>query len=293
MKDYILQFVHSGVFYTIFGYFLFSLMDAIGKWLTQSYSIAEITFFSSLFSLLPVSFMLTKVPIKELLATKRPSLHLLRGVIILGLRLTALFAFSLMPLADGFALILTGPIILCIISPFLLGEKNTIAQYLAIGIGFIGVLIVLRPGFTTFNMGILGALGAATCFALNTVLMKKMSVTENKGAMLFYGMSFTILISGLMMIPSFSMPGLVDLGLFAACGLAAGFAQIFIFNALKTVPASTVGAFQYSCIVWGMIIGYLVWQTKPDIFIILGSLFIVASGITINKATKTAQTQHA
>ncbi|MCX4025704.1 DMT family transporter [Endozoicomonas sp. SM1973] len=288
-----MRFAHSGIYCAIFGYFLFSLMDAIGKWLTQTYSIVEITFFSSLFSLLPVSFMLTKVPLKKLLTTQRPSLHLLRGIIILGLRLTALFAFSLMPLADGFALILTGPIILCIISPFLLGDKNTIYQYLAIGIGFIGVLIVLRPGFTIFNLGILGALGAATCFALNTVLMKKMSATENKGAMLFYGMSFTILISGLMIIPSFSMPGLLDLSLFAACGLAAGFAQIFIFNALKTVPASTVGAFQYSCIVWGMIIGYLIWQTKPDIFIILGSLFIIASGIAISKTTKTMQPQRA
>ncbi len=266
-------------------------MDAIGKWLTQSYSIAEITFFSSLFSLLPVSFMLIKIPPKKLLSTQRPTLHLLRGIIILGLRLTALFAFSLMPLADGFAIILTGPIILCIISPFLLGDKNTIHQHLAIGIGFIGVLVVLRPGFTTFNVGIVGALGAAICFALNTVLMKKMSATENKGSMLFYGMSFTILASGLLMIPSFSMPGLLDLSLFAACGLAAGFAQIFIFNALKTVSASMVGAFQYSCIVWGIVIGYLVWQTKPDIFIILGSIFIVISGITITKMAKKYQTQ--
>lgn len=269
-----------GVFLAVSSFFFFSVMDALGKWLSTDYSFAQITFFSSLFSLLPIIYMLKGRRVNELIATQKLHYHLLRGCIILAMRFSALFAFSTMAFADSFSIILTGPLILCALSPLLLKEKITAWQVTFVFIGFIGTLVVLRPGFSHFNVGVLGAFGAALCFALNTIVMKKMGPNEHQASVLFYGMAFNIVASGTLMIEDFILPNWRDLSLLMGCGLCAGLAQLAIFNALKHVSTSVTGMMQYTSIVWAGVIGYIIWNDIPDAYVMLGSIFIVASGIS-------------
>ncbi|MEL6116440.1 DMT family transporter [Photobacterium sp. SP02] len=278
---------HLGVLLAAFSFLMFSVMDALGKQLSSDYSFAQITFFSSVFSLIPIIFMLNGNSFSSVLVTTQYRYHLARGSIILAMRFSALFAFSQMDFADTFSIILTGPLLLCLLSPVFLAERISVYQLLCVCLGFAGTIVVLRPGMVTFNLGVLGALAAALCFALNTIVMRKMGPKESPAAVLFYGMLFNILASGLLLTNSFTVPTWSDLGLFILCGLSAGLAQLCIFLALKRVSASVTGMMQYTCIVWAGVIGYIVWDDIPDNFVLLGSLLIVISGLmNIRHATR-------
>lgn len=270
---------YMGVVFAGLSFFFFSSMDAFGKWLSTDYSFAQITFFSSVFSLLPIIFMLNGTPLKSVIKTNQYKYHLMRGVIILCMRFSALYAFSQMNFADSFSLILTGPIILLLLSPIILNEKITLLQIFCIILGFIGTLIVLRPGFVIFNWGYLGALGAALFFALNTIVMKKMGPQESPSAVLFYGMLFNIVASAALMSGDFIIPSIKDLVLLCLCGLSAGLAQLLIFKALQKTTTAVVGIMQYTCIVWAGILGFIIWNDIPDMFVVAGSSLIVLSGL--------------
>ncbi|MGI0117161.1 DMT family transporter [Zooshikella sp. RANM57] len=273
-----------GISLAALGFLLFSLMDASSKWLTSSYHFAQISFLTFLFSLLPIGFILLRQRkgSSSLFKTQRPTLQLTRGLVLLGLRLCALLAFSMMPLADSFALILTGPIILALLAPLLLGDKLNKRQIMAIMIGFCGVLVVLRPGIGNFNIGMLGALGTAFCFALNTIMLRIMSKSEQQSTTLFYGCQVPLIVSGILMLYyGYTPPTAQDWLIFALCGFLNGLAQMPIFAALKYIPAPMVGAFQYSVVVWGVILGYFIWGDIPDAFIIIGAALIVCGGLVM------------
>src|SRR5688572_9547412 len=158
--------VTAGIGLAAVAFFMFTGMDAMVKWLSGRYPLHQVVFFNSLFSLIPVALMTARAGGLGRLRTRRPWLHLLRGILALLGTLGGFYAYTQMPLADAYAIIFIGPLLITALSVPLLGEPVGWRRWAAVGVGFAGVLVMLRPGTGVMGAGAVGALVGATCYAL-------------------------------------------------------------------------------------------------------------------------------
>src|SRR5690606_20027270 len=168
----------------------------------------------------------------------------------IGVATTALFftAVWLMPLADATAIAFTGTLFVTALSVPLLGEKVGPRRWAAVAVGFLGALVILRPGFGVFGAGALFALGAAFCYALVGISTRWLARTESTPALAFYYVLFGLLISGLGLPFGWVTPTLPDLGLFLLLGLFGGTGTLLLSEAFRHAPVAVVVPFEYSAL---------------------------------------------
>lgn len=260
---------------------LFSTMDALIKWLSAAYPVHQMLFFNASFALLPVALATWRSGGLHQWRTRRLPLHLLRAFCGMTAAYSAFTAFGLMPLADAYALIFTTPLLITVLSVLLLGEQVRWRRWSAILVGFTGVLIMLRPGSSGFGPGTLPALVAALASATSIVLVRKLSTTETTAAIAFYTNATVVVVMAALLPLGFVAPTLDDLALMAAAGLAGGTAVLLLIGGYRRSPAAIVAPFQYSQMVWGVVIGFVVWGHLPDIAVAVGAAIVVASGLFI------------
>jgi drug/metabolite transporter (DMT)-like permease len=215
------------------------------------------------------------------LRTKRPRDHILRGIVgvtAMGLVFTA---FKLLPLGEAVALTLSGPIFLTALSVPLLGEKVGLRRWSAVIVGFIGVLVMTRPGAGLFNPAALFALGGAVFYALAMISVRWLSATEPAATTVFYFTLFATAAGALSLPFQWQTPDLGGFCLLAGIGLIGGVAQMAMTQAFRLAPASIVAPFEYLALVFAVGIGYAVWQEVPDIYIFIGSAIVIGSGLYI------------
>jgi drug/metabolite transporter (DMT)-like permease len=257
----------------------YSINDALIKWLSDSYHPTQIVFCRSLFVFfIPLGMAFQKQPWKSLKSNKK-RYHVLRAVITTLSMFFYIYSFSHLPLADAYALAYVSPFFMALFSSPLLGEKVTPHAWIAIVIGFCGVLIIARPGSSVFSFGGLAAFIAGMLYALSLVMSRKLSQTESDTAITLWFMGTCFVISGLMMPFYWQMPLFEEWALFISLGVAGGTAVMAITRAFSLAPAFIVGPLDYLSFVFGTLIGYVIWGDIPDIFVVTGVFLLIFGGL--------------
>lgn len=215
------------------------------------------------------------------LRTRRIGLHLLRACFGMIAAFCAFTAYSLMPLADAYAFIFATPLLITVLSVPLLGETVRWRRWSAVVVGFIGVLIMLQPGGDSFDLAAGVALLAASASALSITLVRKLSATETTASIAFYTNAAVVVVMGCLLPIGFVPPTFEDLALMALAGLAGGAAVMFLIAGYRRAQAAVVAPFQYSQMLWGVLLGWLLWGDLPSTAVAMGATIVVGSGLYI------------
>ncbi len=268
----------------------FALADAIAKWLGQDYPAVQIVFFRYLFGLLPVVVFVWRSGGIACLRTRRPLLHLLRAALLFT-ALSLLFeALRGMPLAEVIAVAFTAPLFITALAGPLLGETVGARRWGAVVVGFVGALIMVRPGSESFRPEALLVLASALSFALLVILTRRLTRTETNAALLTYSTFF----AGAFGVPFLPFiwrpPALEDMGFFVLLGTIGGMAAYLVIQAYRHAPVSVLAPFEYTALIWGALLGWLIWQEQPDTPVWIGAAVVTAAGLYIaRREARTAQ----
>ncbi len=272
--------VIAGMLLMLLGDFLFSLNDAMAKWLVASFSVGQLLVIRSIGSFIILAPMIARQGSDALFHVERPPLQFLR--VVMATFDVGLFyaAVAYLPLADVMTFYMAGPIYVAAISHFFLGERIGWRRWLAVFVGFIGVLIALRPSAAMFSWPSLFGLGGSFAFALTLALGRRLRQTTD--ATLVAWQTVGALATGLVLsIGSWRSTSPLDFVAMLALGVVAGSAHLLITRSLKLAPASLLAPLQYSLLVWAIALGFIFFGDIPDAQIIVGSVIIVLAGLFI------------
>ena len=268
--------------------FCFSIADALAKWLGQTYEPVQIVFLRYFFGMIPAALLVWHGGGLGVLRTRRPVMHGLRALLVFTALLLLFSGLRRLPLAEAISVFFTVPLFVTALSGPVLGEPVRPRRWAAVLVGFLGALIVIRPGTGAFQAASLYVLASAICFAGMALITRRMSRTETSAALLTY----TTLGAGLASLPIVPFvwhppePG--DLWLFLAIGLIGGTAAYFVIQAFRNAPPAIISPFDYTALIWAALFGWIVWQERPDPAVWLGAAIIAASGLYItHRETRT------
>lgn len=262
---------------------LFTTMDTIGKFLIADRPVQQVAWGRYFFQF---AWMLLLVPFYgagALLRTKRLGTQLVRGLLVALATICLFTAVSTIPLADAYTITFAAPFIVTILSIPFLGEKVGWRRWSAILVGFLGVAVVIRPGFGTFHWALLLPLVTATCFAVYQILTRKLGalLSEHPLALLFY-MAFAGTIALSLIVPFYWQPvdatawiGMITMGGLAAIG------HMLLIRALSLASAVTLSPLIYTQLIWAIILGYALFGDVPDRWMLFGGAIIIASGLFV------------
>ncbi len=258
----------------------FSLMDAGMKQLSSSYPTLQVTFLRGAASLPFVLVWVLATAGPRSLIPVRWGLHLLRG--LLGMAMIGCFVFALrsLPLSTAYTIYFVAPLLIAALSVPLLGEHVGPRRWVAIGIGLVGVLVVLRPGVDGFiSVPGLMVLLAATAYAVAAITVSMLTRTDTPQSMVVWFLVILALGAGLLAIPDWQPLQLGHAALIAGMGLAGAGGQVALTRAFQLGEASLIAPLEYTGLVW--VIGWdlAFWGVLPDRFTWLGAAIIVASGL--------------
>ena len=264
------------------GYTICVLLDSIVKLnLVNKYPVLEINFFICLFAFIPILAALAIVGNWNTLINNKIHIQLLRGLLAIICAALIINSFKRHALIEIYPILFSTPLILTILSHFILKEKVGIRRWSAVLIGFAGVLIVSRPGTIHFTLPLFGLFFAAIILAVNVLIIRRFANTQSSIAFTFYGTVVGFVISGIFSFQNFVSVPLADVIIFIACGIIGGIGSLCITGAAKILESSEFAPIQYVQLVAGFIMGYLFFRDLPDVFEIIGSLVIVFSGLFI------------
>ena len=271
-----------GLLLGISGYSLFVFLDTIiKKYLVQQYPIFEITFFICLFSFIPILITLAAVGNWNGLINNKIHIQLLRGILAIICGSLIINSFKYHALIEIYPILFSTPLILTLLSYFVLKEKVGISRWLAVILGFVGVLIVSRPGTIHFTLALLGLFLAALILAINVLIIRLLANSQSSIAFAFYGSVAGLVLSGMICYSNYVPITLPDLLTLIICGILGGSAGLCISGASKILESSVFAPIQYIQLVVGFVLGYLFFNDLPDKFEVIGSLTIVITGLFI------------
>lgn len=265
-----------------FGFSLYSIGDVFIKFAAEEYPPEKVAFFINMFFFPLILMMSSKVGgLKATLKTKHLKLHLLRSVLGMVVFFCMTTGFVKLGMAMSYTLIFSGPFIVSIMSIFFLGEKIGVYRWSAIIVGFIGVLVVLRPGIVPLEPAAIGIIIAAFCYAGSTVIIRKIGDGEPLLAFSFYGQIVSTALFGALMLykGEMSMPKTEHLWFFAATAVFHVFANFAVSRAFQITETSVAAPFQYIQLLWGLAAGLLLFNRGIDMWTGVGAAIIVGSGV--------------
>lgn len=281
-----------GISLKILSALLFTTMAVFVKKMAETYPIGEIIFARSFFALVPLLiFVVATGNFLARLRTRRVAAHAWRGLIGAGAMFAFFLALSYLPLADVTAIGYAAPLIATALAAWVLKEEVRIYRWSAVAVGLGGVLVMLWPYLGTGSAGGQGgglpAIGAAIAFAaavgvaVATTQVRWMTRTETTAAIVFY-FSLSASLYGLATLPfGWVWPSAVDAAVLVGIGLIGGVAQLCLTQAYRLAPASLVAPFDYTTMIWSVILGFLVFGDVPSTFVVSGALVVIAAGIFV------------
>jgi drug/metabolite transporter (DMT)-like permease len=272
----------KGIVLAFLAFAVFAWGDAVVKEIGYDLDPFEVTFFGYLIPLVfsPV-FMKPGDSVFDLVRWNRPWLMGLRVFLIAVTTPLSVMAFRSLPFAEAFAILFLMPSLVTVLSIFVLKEHVRWRRGLAVCAAFIGVLIIVRPGFKEFLPGHLAALAAALCAAGGVIAGQMIGQTEKRYTLIGTVFLATTAIAGILMIPGFSWPTSYQWILLLAFAATAFVAQALFIVATMYAPADRLGAAQYSQILWALAIGALFFDEWPDALALVGIVIVVAAGLFI------------
>lgn len=270
-----------GVLFALLAFALFAAHDVVIKSLGGIYAPFQIIFFSVLFSFPLATVMLMRDAQAGTLRPVHPWWIALRTVCTVLASAMAFYAFSVLPLADTYAILFASPLLITLLAIPVLGERIRLRRGLAVVVGLCGVAVVLQPGSAQLTLGHLAALGAACLSSVSSIIVRRVGREERSVVLLLYPMVANFLLMGALM-PVFyrPMPAL-HLGGMALIAALAFVAMLCLIAAYKMAEAALVAPMQYSQILWAAIYGVLLFDEVPDGATLAGSAIIIASGLYI------------
>ncbi len=257
---------------------LFSTHDALVKSLSGIHPF-QIAFFAFLFSFLPFTLFIGVDPVERSLRPNRPLLIGLRCIFHAGSIICAFYAFSVLPLAQVYAMLFATPVLITLLSIPLLGEKVRLIRWVAILLGLSGVMVVLNPTASSFSIGHIAALMSAVFGACNSINTRKIGDTEHSATLLLFPMIGNVLLSGVLMYFVYTpMPGYALL-VCALVGLLSVTGHKILISAFRTTEAQFIAPTQYSQILWASLFGVVFFNETLQTTTVVGSIIIILSGV--------------
>ena len=269
-----------GIGLMLAGITLFSVNDALGKWLLGTYSVGELLLIRSVSALILIAPFVWQAGLVDFATAPRPALQIVR-VVLSTLEVAMFFwAVSYLPLADTVTFYLAGPIYVTALSVVLLREGVGWRRWAAVLVGFCGVLLALRPSMASFTLPALIALTGSVCFAASLVTTRMLRATSN--TVLVAGQIAATFLFGAATTPFvWVKPSALDFWLMSLFGVISIVALACINLSLKLTAASVVAPYQYTLIVWAIVLGYFVFGDVPDPLTLMGGAIIIAAGLYI------------
>ncbi|WP_299826405.1 DMT family transporter [uncultured Roseobacter sp.] len=264
---------------TAFG--LFASHDVIIKVLGGGYSPVQIVFFSVLFSFPLAMLYLLRDATPGTLIPVHPWWMAARTVAAVITGFCAFYAFSVLPLAQVYAILFASPLLITILAIPILGEQVKLRRWIAVAVGLTGVLVVLRPGQAELELGHLAALVSAVCGSFASIIVRKIGREERTVVIMLYPMMANFIVMAALLPLVYQPMPLADLGKLGIIAVLAWTAGRFLIAAYNNGEAVIVAPMQYSQILWATMYGLLFFDEQPDRNTIIGSAIIIASGLFI------------
>ena len=273
----------KAIIFNLLAWIMLPIMDGFAKYLSADLPVLQITwarYFFTVVFILPIMFFFFK---KYLVWTDKPKLQLIRGLILLTANISFFYSISVISLPKALTLAFVAPLVVTTFSPFFLGESVDYRRWAAVIIGFIGSLVVIRPGFLEINLASLAALGTGIMYGFYLIITRKLSTSDNPLLTLLLTGVVGAIIATTVMPFVWVSPTFNQWSIMAAIGLFACIGHLFIILSLKYADASKLAPFSYFEIVTNIIIAYYFFGDFPDSWTFLGLFIIICSGIYISR----------
>ena len=269
-----------GFLYMFLSVCAFSVMDLIVKW-SDNYPLGQVIFFRGFFGLVLYYFVIPKERLKDFYFTKRPMLHFSRCFFGLMALLSIFTALRNLPLATVVSISFAAPIFTTIFSIFFLSEKVGYFRWLAVFVGFVGIIIISEPGLSSLNVYYIFPVIFVLGMSYVAISIRQLSSTEPVWLISLY-FSAAITLAGLFTIPyGWLMPNLIDLILLSLIGIFGGVANLWLSQSYKFSEVSLVTPLKYLALVFAIIFGYFIWDEIPTIKTLVGATLVITSSIII------------
>ncbi len=260
---------------------MFAITDAAAKWLGgEGYHASQIVFFRYLFGLIPMGIAIWYAGGVSL-RTSKPVAHLVRAVLMCLTLLLFFWGLRYVKLGDAIAVAFTAPLFITALSMPILGERVGPHRWAAVAVGFLGMLVILRPGFGSFQLEMLLIVASAFLFAFAVLFTRRLTSTETNTSIFTY----TTIIAGVIMTPfavaTWQPPNGFSMAIFLSIGLIGGTAHFLVIVAYRHLPAAVNATLEYAALIWAIILGFLLWNEIPDRWVLIGAGIVVAAGIYI------------
>ncbi len=258
----------------------FSIMDLIVKW-SDNYPIGEVLFFRGFCGVIPLLFLIPKEKYSSFYKTKKPFLHFKRCLSGLIAIVAIFIALRKLPLATVTSISFAAPIFTTLLSIFLLSEKVGFYRWLAVLVGFIGIIIISEPGFNSMNIYYIYPIIFCLGLSYVAITIKQLSSTEPVWLISFY-FSISIMIMSFFTIPSgWVFPNMIDLLLLSLLGLLGGLANLWLTQSYKFSDVSLVTPLKYLGLIFAIFFGYIFWSEVPSTKTLIGSVLVITSSVII------------
>lgn len=268
-----------GILLMLGGMFLFSAVDTQAKFLTATLHPLQIVWTRQLGLLIGVLILLA-LRGRSVLRTRHPGLQIARGVLAAGSASLFIVAVSYAPLADAVAVSFVAPFMVTVLGALILREPVGVRRWIAVVIGFIGAMIVIRPGMGVIHPAVMLVLVAATLFALRQIISRALSGADPVETTVAYtALAGSLVLSvPLLFVWRWPSSGL-EVALLVGVAVLAALAEVLVIKALEVAQAVVVAPVQYTMLIWGVFYGWLVFGQLPDFWTWIGALIIVATGV--------------
>ncbi|MEM7123906.1 MAG: DMT family transporter [Pseudomonadota bacterium] len=271
----------KGILCMAAGCALVTFNDAILKWLTTDMPVGQIMFIRGLFVFLPVLLLAWHEGGLYRLRVRSPRGQAARAAIVVTGMFLFITGLSLLPFAEAIALTFASPLFATALAVPFLKEKVGWRRWTAVGVGFGGVLVMLRPGEGALALAALLPLAAAVTGALRDIVTRRLSVSDSSSSILMVS-TIAVTLCGLLTWPfGWPTPTWLELALLALAGMLLGAAQYLMIEAVRLAEVGLVAPFRYTSLIWAFLIGFVVFGSVPDIWVVIGAVVVMLSGLYI------------
>ncbi len=271
-----------GIGCAVVGMLGMSVMDTCAKFLGEGYAISQVILArNGIGAVAILAYVVISGAGLASLRPRRPALLTLRSLLNIAAAFLFFTGLRYMPLADAFAIAFAAPLFITALSVPVLGEQVGVRRWAAVIVGFIGVMVVVQPGTSSFRIEALLPLGAALAYAVSMLLGRKLTRDLSTASIMFWPSLGAVLVTAVMMPAQWQTPGLPDAGVFLLMGVIGTAGMSLITQGYRHAPAAVIAPFDYTVLVWGVIFGWAIWRDIPAPNVWAGAAVLVASGLYI------------
>jgi drug/metabolite transporter (DMT)-like permease len=264
------------------GTFMLTVQDAVSKGLLEYHSVGEILFYRGIWAYVPIAWFIWRGGGLRLLRTNNPRANLARSVLNTAAGVAIISAFGVMPLASALSIMFASPLLVSALSGTMLGEQVGVRRWIAVMIGFFGVVLMLQPQASALGWYIILPVAAAVFVAFRDILTRRLGATDDPTTILFYTITVSVVAGAIWMaVFGASWPAGWTWLVFIVTGFINALAHFVVIKAFSLTQASTLMPLRYLSLVWAGGIGYMVWGDVPHGIAILGAVLIVTSGLIV------------